>query len=206
MWHKRITNMLWQRTQGAQEQPFTIWCLNVMAEDITGMLSYPNAANARFMPRVDWLARAAQDANVRLYVINLLRDAVSLEASVRSRFQKNYAVRWGSVDAEHPVAAAMHAQAVALSSQIGTLLREQLMCLDYDTLPRGAAVLDRILCRHVPCTDWSFSSAAIAVFRPSRSVQSVADSLFPPSHLLPLQKANQLLIHTCKAKAGRNRV
>lgn len=206
-WQQRIVALFQKHAQMPAQRPHTVWCLNTLGEDTTGMLSYPNSANARFMPRVDWLAAAAQEARVPLHVVTLLRDAVPLEASVRNRFQKNYAVRWGKVDAAHPVAAAMLAQAVALSGQLRTLDPAQLLCLDYETLPHGAAALDRVLCKGGVCAGWSLPGAASSAYIPStrsrkvRMLSSTESGSIEP-YLQPLQRANLQLIQTCKARAA----
>ena len=194
----RVTTLFRSLMQRQEEQPLTIWFLNVFEEEGTGQLSYPNGASARFMPHVDLLASAARAAQAELYIVALHRDAASVEASVRARYLKNYQNRWGSIDAAHPIATAMVAQATSLRAQLMALAPEQLMCLHYETLPLGAGVLDRALCRgDGSCAGWSFLEAAKTNYRPGRRTSTVP--LQP--YQQPMHTANLQLMATCKTMA-----
>jgi hypothetical protein len=131
-----------------------VWCLNVMREDNgTGMLSYPNNADRTHTPHVDWLMQAARVAGVRLRILLLTRHGPDLVTSVARRFGQFFALRWGGVDREHPVAAAMVVMADTLRKQAVTTLRlapSLLACAAYEAMPEAAASLDRLLMLSLP--------------------------------------------------------
>ena len=199
-WRRKVARLL---SATAEAQNSTLWCLNVLAESGTGVMSYPNAASRNFMPHVDWLADAAREANVRLTIVVLLRDAAALEASVDRRFHGSFQANWGGA---HPVADAMTVQAVALQRQLGMLPSPSIQaCLTYETLPTISAEVDR-LCEP-RCAEWSFSSAAKKVFIPANTRAGAAKKAHAPanvrselnasSYLYPLHEANWRLMRKC---------
>lgn len=185
----------------AKARDDTLWCLNVLNGDGTGMMSYPNGGSRWNMPHIDWLETAARLANVSLTVVLLLRDAVAVEASIDRRFHAAFAHRWTGVD---PVAAAMTVQAYALQFQLREV--RNLVCIRYEVLPNLPSTLDSLL--PAPDTNshgWSFSSAASRLFRVETGNHSKAAAV--PQHLQSFHTASLALDEACTyfSYPGRSR-
>jgi hypothetical protein len=182
-------------------QPQSLWFLNVLNDTAeTGMLSYPNKANAQFLPRIDWLASAAREARVNLTIVVLHRDAVAIESSVSRRYYRSFLHRWGHVNKWFPVAAAMTASAQALKLQLANLAYPtRLGCIPYEGLPNGSSAMDDLLCDSPWCSDWKFSTAAALLFNTTRT-SKLQKSKMPPRHLHQLSLSNNALLEECRRR------